>query len=72
MPQHSTLSILKSTVEYSPFCVETRKETSSKCQLVLEMDGYINGQTLQHSNALILYTMRRTCIKEMEIFYAGT
>ena len=68
MPQSSTLLILKSTIGYSPFCMETRKETSSKCQLVLEMDGYINGQRLQHSNTLILCTMQRTHIKEMENF----
>jgi len=61
MPQSSTLLILKSTVGYSPFCMETRTKTSSKCQLVLEIDGYIYGQTLQHSNALISSTMRRTC-----------
>jgi hypothetical protein len=48
--------------------METRKEISPKCQLVLEMDGYISGQTLQHSNALISLMMRRTRIKEMENF----
>jgi hypothetical protein len=46
--------------------METRKETSSKCQLVLETDGYIDGPTLQNSYALISHTMQRTCVKEME------
>lgn len=68
MPQSSTLLILKSIVRYSPFCLETRKETSSKCQLVLETDEYINGQTLQYSNTLISCTMQRTHVKEMENF----
>ena len=28
---------------YSAFCMETRTKTSSKCQLVLETDGDVNG-----------------------------